>query len=107
MMIVMGFSLFSLLMDPCSYPKLFIYKSRFMTSIVDFESRSPVGSSSSIIEGEFARDRAIALNYEIFTLVAVHLLRVRLANDQLFLIAPPSLTTFLFSTSFIFISFDL
>ena len=33
-----------------------------MTSTVDFESRSPVGSSSKIIEGEFANDLAIALN---------------------------------------------
>ena len=43
------------------YPKLFISSKRFITYIVDFESRSPVGSSSKIMDGELASDLAIAL----------------------------------------------
>jgi len=42
-----------------------------------------------MIAGEFARDLAIALNKNNFTLFAVHHPRVNLANDQLFQKAPP------------------
>ena len=45
----------------CPYPILFISKIKFITSTVDFESKSPVGSSKRIREGEFAKERAIAL----------------------------------------------
>ena len=59
-----------------------------MTSTVLIVSRSPVGSSSKRISGEFARARAIALTRRrvirrlierrnSFTLVAAHLLTVR------------------------------
>lgn len=36
-----------------------------MTYIVDFESRSPVGSSNKIIAGELANERARALNKQM------------------------------------------
>lgn len=55
-----------------------------MILTVAFESKSPVGSSSKMIAGEFARDLAIALNKNDFTLFVVHHLIVNLANDQLF-----------------------
>jgi len=56
---------------------------RFMTSTVDLESKSPVGSSIKIIAGEFAKDLAIALNIKNGTLSVVLLLIVHLVDDQL------------------------
>jgi hypothetical protein len=47
-----------------------------MISIVDFESRSPVGSSISIIDGELANDLAIALFNFLNTLSAALLQKV-------------------------------
>lgn len=104
--IVIGFN-FCSRSQLLEYPKLFIYKSKFMTSIVDFESRSPVGSSSKMIDGEFANDLAMALNYDNITLFAASLLIANQANALLFKIVLHVLKAFLFSISFIFLSFFL
>ena len=43
------------------YPKLFNESNRSITSTVDLESKSPVGSSNNNISGLFANALAIAL----------------------------------------------
>lgn len=64
------------------YPKLFISKIRFITYIVDLESKSPVGSSSSTMAGELAKDLAIALLKKGLTLFAAIRLTAHWEGDQ-------------------------
>ena len=89
--------------EPSPYPKLLISNNKFITYIVDLESKSPVGSSSKTIDGELANERAIALYYIIIcTLFVASLLKASLEDAMLFLIILLSLITFLFFLSFVF-----
>lgn len=88
----------------CSYPKLLTSINRFITSTVDFESKSPVGSSNKMIEGEFARERAIALNNYNFTLFVVILQKVHWVNVLIFQKDPLFTKASLFFISFVFSS---
>lgn len=54
-----------------------------MTYMVDFESKSPVGSSSSTMAGELARDLAIALLRKGVTLFAARRLIIRWEDGRL------------------------
>lgn len=56
--------------------------------MVDFESRSPVGSSNSIIAGEFANDLAMALSITTLTLFVARPPTTNSADGLLFLTAP-------------------